>query len=298
MRAGRLFWGALFIVVGAFLLLERLNIFTFEWDFGWNIWPLALVLLGIALLVKNQPIRVISAVLGAVVLAFFLLSVLSFNWPFGGRSAGQAPVSQEFMEPFDPAVQHASFSLDAGVGTFIISDTTAHLVAATTRSDFARYDLAVERDSGRAEARLTLKGGNVRLHGSRGANRAEVRLNEAPAWNIDVDAGAAKVEADLTPFIIEKVNVDVGASSLQLKLGARAERSEVSVDAGASSIKISVPESTGCEVTIDAPISSKHLPGFQRFGEGVYRTDNFDSSDRKIFITIDAGVSSIRVTRH
>ena len=298
MRAGRLFWGALFIVVGAFLLLERLNIFTFDWDFGWNIWPLALILLGIALLVKNQRVRVISAVLGAVVLAFFLLSVLSFNWPFGGRSADRVPVSQEFMEPFDPAVEHASFSLEAAAGTFVIGDTTTYLVAASTRSDFVGYDLSVERDSGRAEARLVLKEGNVRFHGTRGTNRADVHLNEAPVWDIEVDAGAAKVEADLTRFIVEKMNIDVGASSVQLKLGARAERSDISVDAGASSIRISVPESTGCEVTVDAAISSKHLPGFQRSGEGVYRTDNFDASDHKIFVTIDAGVSSIRVTRY
>jgi hypothetical protein len=138
----------------------------------------------------------------------------------------------------------------------------------------------------------------VRFHGPWGGNRAEIRLNETPRWDIDVDVGAAKVEADLTPFIVEKLYVDVGASSLRLKLGGRAETCEVNVDAGASSIKISVPESLGCEVRIDAPVSSKHLPGFQGGGNGVYRTDNFDSSDHKIFMRVDAGVSSIRVTRY
>jgi hypothetical protein len=298
MRTGRLFWGSLFVIVGLFLFLERLGMFSLDWDFGWKLWPLALILLGISFLVRNQPVRWILAILGALVLAFLLLSILSFSWPFCGRFADRAPMSQEFAEPYDPAIQRATLSLDAGAGTFLLGDTTGQLLTATTRSTFAEYDLAVVRDSGGAEARLTMKEHKVRFPGPRGGNRAEIRLNEAPRWDLEVDVGAAKVEADLTPFIVERLHVDAGASSLRLKLGGRAVRSEVDVDAGASSIKISVPESLGCEVRIDAPVSSKHLSGFQAAGSGVYRTDNFDSSDHKIFMRVDAGVSSIGVTRY
>lgn len=298
MRTGRLFWGSLFVIIGLVLLLERLNILSLDWDFGWNLWPVVLILLGIAFLVRNKPVRWVLAVLGALVLASLFLSIFSFTWVPGWRGADRAPVSQKFAEPYDPAIRRATLSLDAGAGSFVLGDTTAELLAAATRSSFAEFTLAVERGSDSAEARFTMKEHKVRFHGPHGGNRAEIRLNAAPRWDFDIDVGAASVDVDLSPFMVEKLKLDVGASRIDLKLGSRAATTDVDVDAGVSSIRISVPESSGCEVRLDAPLSSKRLPGFQSANKGVYRTENFDSSDRKIFVRVDAGVSSIRVSRY
>jgi hypothetical protein len=69
------------------------------------------------------------------------------------------------------------------------------------------------------------------------------------------------------------------------------------VNAGASSIRIEVPESAGCRVRVEAPLSGKRLPGFEKVGKGEYETENFSSAEKKISLLLHAGVSSIRVTR-
>jgi len=189
-------------------------------------------------------------------------------------------------------------AVDGAAGTFIIGDTTDQLLAASTRSNMVAYDLKVERGSDSTEAWLKLRETGVKWRGPRGQNRAEIRLNDRPSWEIDLDVGAARVDADLTAFAVTKVSIDAGASSIHLKLGTRAERTDVRVDAGASSIRIAVPESVGCEVRLDGALSSKHLDGFQSVGSGKHRTENYESSDKKISIVIDAGVSSIRVSRY
>jgi hypothetical protein len=61
---------------------------------------------------------------------------------------------------------------------------------------------------------------------------------------------------------------------------------------------ILIPDSVGCEIDSDDALSSKNYEGFKRISHNIYRTDNFDSSSKKIFIEIDCGVSSIDVKKY
>ena len=46
-----------------------------------------------------------------------------------------------------------------------------------------------------------------------------IKLNPKPDWDIKVDVGAADVELDLSLFKIRKLDIDGGASSIDLRLG-------------------------------------------------------------------------------
>lgn len=90
----------------------------------------------------------------------------------------------------------------------------------------------------------------------------------------------------------------MGAASLKLKLGDRAEETRLTLDAGASSIDINVPEDAGCEIKTDVSLSSKHFDGFKTIDSDLFRTDNFENAKKKIYISIESGVSSIKVNRY
>ena len=87
---------------------------------------------------------------------------------------------------------------------------------------------------------------------------------------------------DFSKFKVEDINLDMGAAKLDIKLGALADNLDFNLDAGASRIIIAVPEEVGCEISADAVLSRKDIRGFERIESGFYRTDNFDSSDKKI----------------
>ena len=70
------------------------------------------------------------------------------------------------------------------------------------------------------------------------------------------------------------------------------------VDAGASSITVLIPQGVGCSLSVDAALSSKRFPGFTKNEDGLYETDNYRTADRRIEITIDVGVSSLKVERY
>jgi hypothetical protein len=129
-------------------------------------------------------------------------------------------------------------------------------------------------------------------------NRVEIALNENPTWDINIDGGAAAMNLDLTKFKIENISVGMGAASLDVKLGSLSEETRLNVEAGASDIDILVPEEVGCQVRLDAVLSSKDLHGFIKIKSGLYRTAEFEEASKKIFIEIDCGVSSINIRRY
>ena len=141
--------------------------------------------------------------------------------------------------------------------------------------------------------------GHIRFfHFNKMRNRIDLKLNTEPLWDLNFDLGAASVDFDLSPYKTENISVDMGAASLKLKLGDRAEETRLAIDAGASSIDISVPEDAGCEIKADVSLSSKHFDGFKNIESDLFRTDNFENAKKKIYISIDSGISSIKVTRY
>jgi len=65
-----------------------------------------------------------------------------------------------------------------------------------------------------------------------------------------------------------------------------------------SSISIKVPESSGCEIFTSTVLSSKNLYGFDKYEKHTYRTPNFSMSENKIYINIDAAISSLNIRRY
>jgi len=57
-------------------------------------------------------------------------------------------------------------------------------------------------------------------------------LNPSPAWDIDVDAGAARVDADFRSLAVERLRLSSGASTIKVQLGSRVEECTVALETG------------------------------------------------------------------
>jgi hypothetical protein len=295
MKTGRVFWGVFFLSLGAAFLLERFGVLSLQWHHAWQWWPVVLIAWGSALLFGGKVVKLIAVIVAAVVLALVLTAMLNFSSWYDDTDQGDLAKGQLFQEEFTPGSTSASFALDAGAGVFTIGDTTSDFVAVKTSTSLGTYAL----DRSGSDFTLHFEGTH-RRHWPPGriSNHAQVHLNAAPVWDLDLDVGAAKVRCDLTPFKVQNLTMDCGAADVDLRLGGGVSETTVKVDAGASSLKIAVPSAAGCEVRIEAPLSSKTFPGFDRVSRGRYQTDNYSTAAQHISIEIDAGVSSIRIERY
>jgi hypothetical protein len=299
MKIGSIFWGTLFIVVGGLFLVDNLGILDVHWWTVFKFWPLVLIFWGLAAIFGKQPMRWYAILLIVVLVLVMFVVAGAFEWIESGgefdRSEGR---TQTFTEPYDGISEKAELRFQSGAGKFTIQGTSDQLIDVSTQTTFGRYILDHEHWSGgdRIELRFSGKSPAWFLSGMR--NRAEIRLHPNPTWDLDIDIGAASLDADLTPFKIDEVTIDGGAASYKIKLGDRSDEARLHIRTGASSVDIEVPQTVGCELNIIAPLSGKTFHGFEKVGKRVYQTEGFEEATKKIYIDIEAGVSSFRVERY
>jgi hypothetical protein len=110
--------------------------------------------------------------------------------------------------------------------------------------------------------------------------------------------GASRLDLDFSPLLVERVSLEAGASQLRVRLGDRSDEIRLAVSSGVSSVRILVPHSSACEINADSPLSRKSFKDFSRTNEGTYRTENFASSAKKVFISLQSGISNLTVVRY
>ncbi|MBM3403312.1 MAG: hypothetical protein FJY10_00260 [Bacteroidetes bacterium] len=317
MKSKHLLWGILLIIVGLLIILRNTGLICFHWSWFFNLWPLILIFWGIAILPVKDFIKIILVVLTIGVAFLFVQKydepndIFKFRWfdkEFQDKwdrddswnddddHSGENTEAQRLNILFDSSTREATLKFEAAAGSFKMKDTTSYLIDFKKEGRLGNYILTASDTTGNRVIKLRFKNKHVR--GSTKENNAEIKLNTIPVWDFDFDIGAAEVKFDLSPYITRKVTIDAGAASLNLKLGDKSERTDVNIDSGAAGIKIEVPRSAGVEVIIDSFLTGKELIGFNKIERGKYRTDNFASADKKIFINIDTAVSGLEIDRY
>jgi hypothetical protein len=315
----KVFWGILFIMIGLLFVLKNLNILEFSWFQFLNLWPLLLILWGIAMLPMKGGIKLVLSLL-MVVLGIYLVNKydsgywFEFNNPRSHKFRhydkwdgsendrkeqkrdGNDWESQYLFFPYSAEIEKATLRLDAAAGSFYLRDTCEQLIEVRKDGNFGSYSLISQEAVDSYIVKLSMEETSIR--GDRLRHQVDIKLHEVPVWDLELDIGAARIEMDLSPFKINDINIDGGASSIRVKLGDLSSLINVDVDAGASSIVIEVPQNSGCQVKTSSVLSGKNLKDFNKTDDDKYTSENFSESENKIFINIDAAVSSIEVKRY
>jgi hypothetical protein len=303
MKTKQTFWGALLITLGGLFLLNSLLNFGFAWSFLWKLWPLVLIIWGISALTPNIVVKHVLSVAKAVLLAIVIFAGFKsvFNsWDQIDWDDDDDGVThferQTFCAPFEKNTETANFIFKAGAGKFTIKDTTGDLLYSEIKSSI--NDFQFESDTETNTVKLFMQEHNHHFKSFSPKNFAEIRMNPIPKWDIDINIGAASGDFDFSNYKVKNLTMNAGAAKINIKLGSLIEESNVTIKTGVSKINVAVPNSVGCEIHSKTGLASKNYSGFREIGSNKYRTDNFDSSDKKIYLSIDAGVSSINVNRY
>jgi hypothetical protein len=258
------------------------------------------------MLIRNKIGKAFLAGLAAVFLATVLFTSVKlaadfvegdFQIIFDDESDSNYTIT-EYTEWISPNLERARFIFDGGIGIFNLKRTTDDLIYVKAKGVRDNYKLIKDDVDSLTTVKLKMKEKKIHIGKSDYTNRVDISLNESPVWDLDIDVGAAEIDLDLKKFNIENIAINMGAASLDLKLGNLSESTNLDIDAGASNIDIFVPESAGCQVNIDDVLSSKKLSRFEKLDSGLYETAGFDEAEKKIYINIDCGVSSVTIRRY
>ncbi len=299
MKTGRLFWGIFFIAIGVLILFNNLDLLNIEWGEFWKFWPLVLIGWGLSILSRKTNVAWIFAVISGILLALVLFAFVQGTKAFVSNIVPKGKAKVEFYEEkYDSTTKEVSLYLDAGAGTFIISDTTDLLLTAETKGTKNLISIEREKTGESEKVKIKLKEKSVFWDDGFVSSRTEFKLNPNPVWDINVDIGASSTDFDFSQIKLRNADIDIGASSSVFKFGDLYHKTDIKMNAGVSSVKISIPENSYCELFVDAAISGKHIDGFIDRGNGRYVTDNIDKAENSIYINLDSGVSSLHINRY
>lgn len=313
MNFKKIFWGVMLVLIGTLFILKNLGVIYFTWHTIWRLWPLILILWGISLIPVKDYLKLIFSVV-AIALSVLLVQkydktgYYNFGWRDSDRGRNREQFdrddwndtseTQELFQPFDSAINRVELKLDAAAGEFRLEETAPddQLLTLFKEGSVGNYSMTSQDEYDVRTIELKIRESNAKIR-TRG-NRVKLGLNTTPVWDFDMNIGAASIDFDLSNYKVGEIDLDGGASAINLKLGDRSDYTKLDIDAGAASIDIKIPESAGAELKIETALSSKNFPGFKKIEKGLYRTENYESAAKKIEIKIDAAVSSLNINRY
>lgn len=303
MKTSHYFWGMFFISLGGLVLIGNLTDISFQWSTAWKFWPTVLILIGLSIMIKNQIGKNFISALAGIILALSIYSSISatsnlitndFEIVFDDDSSVSYDTTY-FSQDYNDSIKTAALHFNGGAGSFKLFSATDKLVDFQAEGLKDMYSLRRNDSGSYSEIFFDMKGKSIKFGKENYKNSVEISLNKNPEWDLNFDVGASSLDLDLTQFKVKNTQIDMGAAALRIKYGNLITTSDLQISAGASDIDILIPKDIGCEIKTDAALSSKNFKGFVKIKSDLYRTKNFDSAEKKLYIKIDCGISSIDV---
>lgn len=319
MKSKNLYIGILIVFIGVVALLSSLNVFDFHWSIFWRLWPMFLIIMGIALLPINEYYKALFLVLtlgvgcllyhheskryeGNAITRFF--NNHFSNWVWSGDDDANTDTDinadtddfdyeQHFSEPFKD-VKRASMGIEFGAGDLEIRKPCAELAMVNANSNFVKYSFRTEHKDDLTALFVTGKGKANGVN-KKNDNDLGIALCQHPVWDVTIDMGAADATLDFSPYKVENLEINGGACNIDLKLGDYEGDTKVDINTGASNIDILVPKSVDCEIHLESAIISKNFVGFEKTEKGVWKTPGFGQATGHIVLNISSAVSDISV---
>ncbi len=213
---------------------------------------------------------------------------------------GERPINGSYNYDMQDFIQKANFNLEGGAGSFSMNGNTAKLFEAATTSTVVgfRSNTSINKLDNSASVSLKMEEGNVKIKNGEISNQAKIHLNERPIWTVDLGIGAGKGDFDFSNYKVEKLKVSTGVADMDIRMGDKLPVSVVEIEAGVASVTLEIPESVGCEMRMDGALNAKNMEGLNKIGDGLYRSNNFDTAAKKIIVHYEGGLTSINIKRY
>ncbi len=334
MRNDKIITGLVLVMLGASFLLSHFGVVHIHWVNFFHLWPVFLVIAGINLIFATNHSNWATALKAFVIVGGFAVVLFAdtgrrpfwsnnqFHFKYDddnfnittddedddeidtveGSKIVKVQGNAKITEPFNPAVKVAELNISGGGAAYYISDTTNLLLAAETKEFGGRYEFTNTTTDSLAVLNFKLRNKNGRDNhiewDADKNNSANFKLNPNPEWVINVKAGAAKIDFDLSGYKVRSLNLNGGAAAFDVKLGMPVRDSKVEVATGVSEINIKVPQGAACQIITESGLSSVNADGFKKLDGNKYETPDFATAKNKYYIKMKGGLSGFNVSRY
>lgn len=283
-RSGAL-WGALLIFIGLIWILGSTNTVNID-IFGAisTLWPIFIIAAGITCFLKRE------SHLQRVILWVLVFAIIGGYGFFLGLNEG-SPAGVHKTFEMKSNYRSASLVVNTGAANFNIGASGKDLADVQTNIKGIRFDID-EGASPKIEYSQKIQFGVV---GRRQSFRAD--LYNAVPWNIELNTGSISGSLNLRELQVESLTINAGACDLDIVAGDKTEDSRIVINGGVVKLKVDVPDNVGLKVSSGSAVTNVNGNISMLKDGGVYRSENFESSSKKLYLEISSGAANISVNR-
>ncbi|MDD4141366.1 MAG: DUF5668 domain-containing protein [Bacteroidales bacterium] len=221
---------------------------------------------------------------------------------------------------YDKGIKTADIDMEVGAGEYHIFSCQGNNLA-TFVSDNSyegiTHSLTSDREGDNMKIDLTMKGKcqvntndlmdndssfSFTIHNGSNTDKTilyELGLHEGPIWDLDIDAGATKIDLDGRNLKIRKLTLDDGVSSSVITLGSKEKEVHLDISSAVSKMTIKIPADAYCEIDAESVLNLKNFRGFKKTGDGRYVTNAEKSNvSCRIYIQLDSAVSKLDIEKY
>jgi hypothetical protein len=299
-----LFWPIILISAGVLLLLSNMGVLPdAAWGRLWQLWPVALIALGIDVLFGRR--SAVGAFIGAVLILMLVIGVILIVF-FGQYVPGLVDMTtpaldSDFITYPTQGVETARVSIDWNQfpGTLEALDDSNNLIEADV--DYIGdliFDADVDR--GRATVRLDTynRGWNMDFTSWR-EKRWMVRLNPDVPLDLTLDASSGRYVFDLSELTLSRLTVDASSGAIDLSLPQG--NFDVEIDGSSGALDLTIPKNLGVRIDLERgsgafnPDRRFDLVEGDRDDDSVWETENYGAADYNITIVMDQASGMINI---
>ena len=256
-----MFWGIVFILLGAILGLQAAGVLSGSvWGY---IWAVLLIFLGI-----------------------WVIASIYYKPKFDESHTLTVPRRN---------AQRAEITFDFGAAALVVTggaspDTVMQGLSGTT------LDLQSNYIDDRVEVKVNAGPSFIPFLGPDGWSWRFKLNNDLPV-DLKFESGASSLDLDLTDVKVSRLTLETGASSSKVILPAKAGRTQFDIEGGAASFDIRVPDGVAARIRIMQGASSVRVDEarFPISSAGYYQSPDFDSAQNTVEMRLNAGAGSFNI---
>ena len=307
--------GLFLLLLGLVFLADNLNLVDVSVRDIFKLWPFILIMWGLSYLPLKGFWR--FAVNTAMIILFFVLLFSknylsrndSFHINFGktnetvittsanDESGDEIANEYYFVGETDGNIKKAEVEIVVPASEFKIEDETDKFY------EFIAEDIPFE-----LEEKVEIKGSKAFLkfmsptkttvNKLNTESNMEMKLNPGIVWSFNISSGASEIDLDLRNFLVDQIRIATGASDIDITLGNKSGIQRIKIDSGASDVHISVPGDVGIEAKTNNFLGLNKINGLKKVKKGLFRSDNFNKTPKKIYIEINSALSGFELERY
>jgi len=280
------------VFLGIVFLLQTFGVLPWElWATLWRFWPVLLIAMGLAILMRRHNPWLVSGLIFALLLASLGIAIWQHGLP---SPVGAAATS--YTEPLDN-LEHARIEIDLSAASLAVGSLpagSANFVEAISAGKPGDMLASFQRQDGEGLLALRTRRTSEQLW-NEAESHWEVNFSREIPLALEIKAAVADLDLDLSQLSVTELRLDIDAGNCAIQMPSSISI-KAYIKADLANIELAIPEGVAAKLKISADLSALEIDEgrFQRQGD-YYLSPDFEQAVNRIELELDSDLGRIQV---